>query len=74
MDWIAAAAEWKNFQREVGTHWRQLSSSQLDTIAGMRGRLAEEVRVSYGLTQEQAEQQILSFEARSGYLRTISSR
>lgn len=74
MDWVAAAAEWENFQREVGAHWKELSSSQLDTIAGMRALLAEEVRVSYGLTLEQAEQQICRFEARSGYLRAISSR
>jgi len=74
MDWLAAAAEWKNFQREVGAHWKQLSSSQLDTIAGARARLAEEVRVSYGLTREQVEREICSFEARSGYLRAISSR
>ena len=74
MDWAAAAAEWKNFQREVGTHWEKLTQSQLGTIAGVRARLAQEVRVSYDLTPQQAEQQICDFEARNGYLRVISSR
>lgn len=74
MDWTAAAAEWKHFRSEVRTHWDKLTDSQLDAIAGMRTRLYEQIRASYGLTRDQAERQICDFEARNEYLRAVSSR
>jgi hypothetical protein len=74
MDWTAVLAEWKPFSNEVRAHWSKLTSSQLDAIAGVRIRLAEQIRVSYGVTPDEAERQIRSFEARNQYLRAVSSR
>lgn len=74
MDWIAAAAEWGHFKREVQTQWKKLTALQLDTIAGRRAQLGEQIRASYGLTCDQAERQICCFEARNDYLRAVSSR
>jgi hypothetical protein len=74
MDWIAAVTEWKAFRNEVGARWQQLTDSQLDAIAGMRIRLAEQIRASYDVTADEAERQICNFEARNQYLRAVSSR
>jgi uncharacterized protein YjbJ (UPF0337 family) len=74
MDWTAVLAEWKAFRHEVRAQWGQLTYPQLDVIAGMRTRLAEEIRVSYGVTPDEAERQICSFEARNRYLRAVSAR
>ena len=74
MDWSAAITEWKYFRNEVRTHWAKLSKSQLDAIGGNRTRLSEEIRLSYGLTPEQAEQQLHYFERSNEYLRAVSSR
>jgi predicted amidohydrolase len=74
MDWTAAATEWKAFRNEVRARWQHLSDSQLDAIGGMRIRLAEHIRASYGVTPDEAERQICNFEARNQYLRVVSSR
>ena len=74
MDWSAALAEWKPFRNEVRAQWGRLTDSQLDAIAGVRTRLAEQIRASYGVTPDEAERQICNFEARNQYLRAVSSR
>jgi uncharacterized protein YjbJ (UPF0337 family) len=74
MDWNLVATEWKQFRGEVRTNWCKLTDSELETIAGNRVRLANNIRETYRLTTEQTEQQISSFEARSGYFPTVSSR
>jgi hypothetical protein len=74
MDWSAVLADWKPFSNEVRAQWAKLSNAQIDSIAGVRIRLAEQIRVSYGVTPDEAERQIRSFEARNQYLRGVSSR
>ena len=74
MDWNVAADDWAHFRSEVHSRWRRLSESQLDTIAGRRVSLAEQVRESYGLTEDQVESAICFFEACNESLRGVSSR
>lgn len=74
MDWIAAAIEWRGFRGEVRAHWAKLTPAQLDTIAGKRPSLSEQIRASYDVTHAEAERQIASFEARNSYFRAVSSR
>jgi uncharacterized protein YjbJ (UPF0337 family) len=74
MERIATVAEWKAFRNEVRAHWQQLTDSQLDAIAGMRQRLAEQIRATYGVTPDEAERQIGHFEAQHRSLRAVSSR
>jgi hypothetical protein len=74
MDWQSVADEWKPFCNELRSVWVRLSEAQLHAIAGQRSRLAEEIRISYGVTDAEAERQILDFEARSQFLRVVSSR
>jgi hypothetical protein len=74
MDWKSVALEWKPFRNEVRLHWSRLTDAQLNAINGLRARLAEQIGLTYGLTAQEAERQILSFEARSQFLRPQSSR
>jgi hypothetical protein len=74
MERIATDAEWSVFRNEVRARWQQLTDSQLDAIAGMRRRLAEHIRATYGVTSDEAERQIGHFEARNRCLRAASSR
>jgi uncharacterized protein YjbJ (UPF0337 family) len=74
MDWIAAATEWRGFRGEVRAHWTKLTYAQLDTIAGKRAQLTEQICASYEVTHAEAERQIVSFETRNSYLRAVSSR
>jgi uncharacterized protein YjbJ (UPF0337 family) len=74
MDWNFAVVEWQLFKGEVRANWARLTDSHLETIAGKRVRLADEIRDAYGLTRDQAEQQIRSFEARLRDPRPVSSR
>ena len=74
MDWSSVVTEWKPFRNEVRAQWGKLTDAQLDAIAGLRTRLAEQIRASYSVTPDEAERQIRSFEARNQYLRPVSSR
>ena len=74
MDWITAAAEWRNFRSVVRANWRTLTEVDLAGISGDRACLATRIRERYGLSSAQAEQQIRTFEARCDYFRTVSSR
>ena len=42
--------------------WGRLTDPQLDAIAGHRERLARTIREIYGITREEAENQIKVFE------------
>jgi hypothetical protein len=74
MDWIAAAVEWRGFRGEVRAQWTRLSRAQLDSIAGKRAELTEQIRATYQVTHAEAERQVASFEAHNGYFRAVSSR
>jgi hypothetical protein len=74
MERIATVTEWKAFRNEVRARWQRLTDSQLDAIAGVRHRLAEQLRATYGVTPDEAERQIGHFEARHRSLRAVSSR
>lgn len=74
MDWNSVADEWQAFRNEVRHQWASLSEPQLEAIAGQRARLAEQLRISYGVAADEAERQILHFEARNQFLRPVSLR
>jgi hypothetical protein len=51
-----------------------LTSSQLDLIAGGRVRLGHKIEEAYGITADEAERQIKSFEVRNLQPRPVSFR
>lgn len=74
MDWNSAEANWQQLRSEVRANWGRLTSGHLDVIAGRRSRLASTIREAYGLTGDEAERQIRSFEARNQHPRPVSFR
>lgn len=74
VDWSSARADWPQFRDEVHANWRMLTSSQLDLIAGRRVHLGHKIEEAYGITADEAERQIKSFEVRNLQPRPVSFR
>jgi uncharacterized protein YjbJ (UPF0337 family) len=74
MDWKVSEAGWQRFRDEVHANWGKLTSAHLDFIAGKRTHLASLIREVYGVTRDEAERQIKSFEARNQHPRPVSFR
>ena len=74
MDWNFVEASWQRFRDEVHANWGRLTSVHLDFIAGKRAHLASSIREAYGVTGDEAERQIKSFEARNQHSRPVSFR
>lgn len=74
MDWKLVETSWQRFRDEVHANWGRLTSAHLDFIAGSRTRLASEIAEAYGVTGDEAERQIKSFESRNRHPRPVSFR
>jgi len=74
MDWNLVEATWQRFRDEVRANWERLTPAHLDFIAGRRARLASGIKDAYGVTGDEAERQIKSFEARNQHPRPVSFR
>jgi uncharacterized protein YjbJ (UPF0337 family) len=74
MDWKFVETSWQRFGDEVHSNWGRLTSAHLDFIAGSRTRLASEIEQAYGVTGDEAERQIKSFESRNQHPRPVSFR
>ena len=62
MNWDIAEGNWKQFKGKVKAQWGKLSDNHIDQIAGKRTELAGKVQEVYGLSKDEAEQQIKDFE------------
>ena len=74
MDWNFVEASWLRFSGEVHANWGRLTSVHLDLIAGSRARLASKIEEAYGISSNEAELQIKSFEARNQHPHPVSFR
>jgi len=64
MNWDQVEGNWKQFKGKVKEQWGKLTDDHLDTIAGKRDQLAGKVQEAYGISREEAEDQVRSFENR----------
>lgn len=64
MNWDIVKGTWKQFRGEVRAQWGELTDDHLDIIAGRRNALAGKIQETYGITGDEAEQQIRRFEQR----------
>ena len=62
MNWDALKGNWTQLRGRVRMQWGKLTDDQLDVIAGKRDQLAGKIQETYGITKDEAEQQIKSFE------------
>jgi uncharacterized protein YjbJ (UPF0337 family) len=62
MNWDIVEGNWKQFKGKVKAQWGKLTDDHLDVIAGKRAELAGKIQESYGITKDEAEEQIKRFE------------
>jgi uncharacterized protein YjbJ (UPF0337 family) len=65
MNWDIAEGNWKQFKGLITARWGKLTDDHLDVIAGKREVLAGIIQESYGITKDEVERQIKSFEERN---------
>ena len=62
MNWDIVEGNWKQFKGKVLVRWGKLNDDNLDLIAGKRTELAGKIQETYGITKDEAEEQIKLFE------------
>jgi uncharacterized protein YjbJ (UPF0337 family) len=62
MNWDIVEGNWKQFKGRIQAYWGNLTSDQLESIAGKRTELAGKIQESYGVGKDEAETQIKAFE------------
>jgi uncharacterized protein YjbJ (UPF0337 family) len=65
MNWDIVKGNWKQFKGKVKAQWGKLTDDHLDVIAGKRDELAGKIQETYGITKDEAEEQIKRFEERN---------
>jgi uncharacterized protein YjbJ (UPF0337 family) len=63
MNWDQIEGNWKQFQGNVKQQWGKLTDDQLDVIAGKREHLAGKIQVMYGISKEDAEDQVADWQS-----------
>ena len=63
MDWDRIEHNWKFFKSNAQRHWGRITGDQLEAIAGKREQLAGRIQQAYGVSKEQAEKQLASWQA-----------
>ena len=53
--------QWKHFKSELNDYWTQLTSDDLDQVAGRRDNLVHLLEHRYGYTRPRAEKEVELF-------------
>jgi uncharacterized protein YjbJ (UPF0337 family) len=61
MNWDRIEGNWKQFKGRVKEQWGKLTDDDIDVIAGKRDQLVGRIQESYGVTKDEAEQQVDKF-------------
>ncbi len=62
MNWDIVEGNWKQFKGKIKAQWGKLTDDHLDVIAGKRIALAGKIQEIYGISKDEAENQIKNFE------------
>lgn len=62
MNWDEVEGKWKQFRGAVKEKWGKLTDDDLDVISGKREKLAGKIQERYGITRDEAERQIESWD------------
>jgi uncharacterized protein YjbJ (UPF0337 family) len=58
MDWNRVAGLWTEYQGIAKANWGRLTDNDMTAISGSRDLLIGKLQARYGLTHDQAEQQV----------------
>lgn len=62
MNWDRIEGNWKQMKGTAKLQWGKLTDDQLDKIAGKRDVLAGKIQETYGITKDEAEKQLATWE------------
>jgi uncharacterized protein YjbJ (UPF0337 family) len=62
MNWNIIEGNWTDYKGQVKAQWGKLTDDHLEVIAGKREQLAGQLQKSYGITQDEVELQLNSFQ------------
>jgi uncharacterized protein YjbJ (UPF0337 family) len=62
MNWEALKGNWTQLRGRIRMQWGRLTDDQLDVIEGRREMLLGKLQEAYGMTEQQAEQQVNAWE------------
>ena len=65
MNWDRVEGNWKQFAGKVKEKWGKLTDDDLDVIAGNKDQLVGKVQERYGISREEAQKQVDSYDAES---------
>lgn len=58
MNWDRIQGDWKQLKGNIKVRWGKLTDDELDVIAGKRDVLAGKIQEAYGISKEEAEEQV----------------
>ncbi|HUK24091.1 MAG TPA: CsbD family protein [Terriglobales bacterium] len=61
MNWDQIEGKWKQAKGAVKEKWGRLTDGDLDVIAGKRDQLIGKIQERYGITKEEAQTQVESW-------------
>lgn len=62
MNWDRIEGNWKQFRGNVRQQWGKLTDDHLDVIAGRREQLVGKVQEVYGISKDEAENQLAAWQ------------
>lgn len=62
MNWDIIEGNWKKFKGKAKSKWGKLTDDQLDEVAGKRDQLSGKIQETYGVSKDEADEQIRQFE------------
>ena len=62
MNWDRIEGNWKQFKGNAKQQWGKLTDDNLDVIAGKRDLLAGKIQETYGISKDEAEKQLSTWE------------
>lgn len=66
MNWDVIEGNWKQVKGKVKQQWGKLTNDQLDMVSGRRDQLIGKIQESYGIARDEAERQVVDWEAQHG--------
>jgi uncharacterized protein YjbJ (UPF0337 family) len=62
MNWDRIEGNWKQFRGKAKEQWGKLTDDDFDVIAGKRDQLVGRIQEQYGISKDEAERQVQTFE------------
>ena len=62
MNWDRIEGNWKQYKGNAKQQWGKLTDDQLDVIAGKREQLAGRIQEAYGVSKDEAEKQVSTWQ------------